>query len=83
MFTHFCPYFNSHLLAIISQHTECDQRILSKRESSGNVFSPNYPFIYHQNILCRYFIYGLQDMQNLEHVRLEFEKFEMPTINEK
>ena len=26
--------------------TECDQKILSKRESSGHVFSPNYPFPY-------------------------------------
>ena len=26
--------------------TECDQKILSKKESSGQVFSPNYPFPY-------------------------------------
>lgn len=26
--------------------TECDQKILSRKESSGQVFSPNYPFPY-------------------------------------
>ena len=26
--------------------TECDQKILSKRGTSGQVFSPNYPFPY-------------------------------------
>ena len=29
--------------------TECDQKILSKKESSGQVFSPNYPFPYQVN----------------------------------
>lgn len=59
--------------------TECDQRILSKRESNGTVYSPNYPFPYPPNIVCRYFIYGLQDAQNLERVRLEFfENFDIP-----
>lgn len=59
--------------------TECDQRILSKKESNGTVYSPNYPFPYHPNIVCRYFIYGLQDAQNLERVRLQFyDVFEIP-----
>ena len=58
--------------------TECDQTILSKRESSGMVFSPNYPFPYKPNVVCRYFIYGMQDEQNLERVILEFEKFNIP-----
>ncbi|KAF2360157.1 Low-density lipoprotein (LDL) receptor class A repeat [Trinorchestia longiramus] len=59
--------------------TECDQRILSKRTSNGTVFSPNYPFLYLPNIVCRYFIYGLQDSQNLERVRLEFfDRFDIP-----
>ncbi|GAB6032822.1 CUB domain containing protein 2 [Chamberlinius hualienensis] len=62
--------------------SECDQKILSKKESSGIVFSPNYPFLYHQTTICRYYIYGLQDVQNLEHVRLEFEKFEIPSNDE-
>ncbi|CAL1273536.1 unnamed protein product [Larinioides sclopetarius] len=58
--------------------TECDQKILSKKESSGNVYSPNYPFPYFINTVCKYYIYGLQDNQNLERVRLIFEKFEIP-----
>ncbi|KAK3861107.1 hypothetical protein Pcinc_032888, partial [Petrolisthes cinctipes] len=65
-----------------SQHirgTECDQRILSTKESNGTVYSPNYPFPYLPNIVCRYFIYGLQDAQNLERVRLKFlDGFEIP-----
>lgn len=58
--------------------TECDQRILSKKESNGMVFSPNYPFPYQTNVVCRYFIYGMQDEQNLERVRLTFDKFDVP-----
>ncbi|XP_059082755.1 cubilin-like isoform X2 [Tigriopus californicus] len=58
--------------------TECDQKILSKRESEGMVFSPNYPFPYQTNVVCRYFIYGMQDEQNLERVVLEFDKFNVP-----
>ncbi|KAK7084520.1 Domain first found in C1r, C1s, uEGF, and bone morphogenetic protein [Halocaridina rubra] len=59
--------------------TECDQRILSKKESNGTVYSPNYPFPYLPNVVCRYFIYGLQDSQNLERVRLQFfDRFDIP-----
>ncbi|XP_046405387.1 tolloid-like protein 1 isoform X1 [Ischnura elegans] len=58
--------------------SECDQKILSKKESRGTVYSPNYPFPYIPKIVCRYFIYGMQDMQHLERVRLEFEKFAIP-----
>ncbi|CAH1099815.1 unnamed protein product [Psylliodes chrysocephalus] len=58
--------------------TECDQKILSKKESSGFVFSPNYPFLYMPKLVCRYFIYGMQDSQHLERVRLEFLMFEIP-----
>ncbi|XP_024085153.1 cubilin isoform X2 [Cimex lectularius] len=58
--------------------SECDQKILSKKESSGYVFSPNYPFPYMPKIVCRYFIYGMQDSQHLERVRLEFLKFDIP-----
>ncbi len=60
--------------------TECDQKILSKKESSGVVYSPNYPFPYQSNVVCRYFIYGMQDEQNLERVRLTFEKFNIPMM---
>ncbi|XP_031332614.1 dorsal-ventral patterning tolloid-like protein 1 isoform X3 [Photinus pyralis] len=58
--------------------SECDQKILSKKESSGFVFSPNYPFPYMPKLVCRYFIYGMQDAQHLERVRLEFVLFEIP-----
>ncbi|KRT80064.1 CUB domain-containing protein, partial [Oryctes borbonicus] len=58
--------------------SECDQKILSKKESTGFVFSPNYPFPYIPKLVCRYFIYGMQDAQHLERVRLEFLRFEIP-----
>ena len=75
--------------------TECDQKILSKKESNGTVYSPNYPFPYQviiklilalnfpnlpvqPHIVCRYFIYGMQDSQNLERVVLSFDKFDIP-----
>jgi len=52
--------------------SECDQKILSKKESSGTVYSPNWPFPYVQKTVCRYFVYGMQDSQHLERVRLVF-----------
>ncbi|XP_026333474.1 CUB domain-containing protein 2 [Hyposmocoma kahamanoa] len=58
--------------------SECDQKILSKKESTGYVYHPNYPFPYIQKVVCRYFIYGMQDSQNLERVRLEFQNFSIP-----
>ncbi|UYV63914.1 eat-18 [Cordylochernes scorpioides] len=57
--------------------TECDQKILSRKESSGYVCSPNFPFPFHPNVVCRYYIYGMQDSQDLERVRLKFESFEV------
>ncbi|GLH08018.1 Cubilin homolog [Gryllus bimaculatus] len=63
--------------------SECDQQILSKKKSSGYVFSPNYPFPYLPKIVCRYFIYGMQDSQHLERVRLEFMKFKIPKGGER
>lgn len=33
--------------------SECDQKILSKRESFGLVYSPNYPFPYLPKTVCR------------------------------
>ena len=44
------------------------------------MFSPNYPFPYQTNVVCRYFIYGMQDEQNLERVILDFEKFNIPMV---
>ncbi|XP_053605685.1 cubilin isoform X2 [Plodia interpunctella] len=72
-------------LDFISKHdaehirgSECDQKILSKKESTGFVYHPNYPFPYIQKVVCRYFIYGMQDSQNLERVRLDFHNFSIP-----
>jgi len=58
--------------------SQCDQKILSKKESSGVVFSPNYPLPYQPHVVCRYFIYGMKDHQNLERVRLTFDRFTVP-----
>ncbi|XP_060879862.1 LOW QUALITY PROTEIN: tolloid-like protein 1 [Metopolophium dirhodum] len=58
--------------------TECDQKVLSKRTSTGYIYSPNYPFPYIPKIVCRYFVYGLEGAQDLERVKLEFQKFNIP-----
>ncbi|XP_050533066.1 cubilin-like [Daktulosphaira vitifoliae] len=58
--------------------TECDQKVLSKKTSSGFIYSPNFPFPYIPKIVCRYFIYGFEGAQNLERVRLEFFIFDIP-----
>ncbi|XP_050436829.1 cubilin-like [Adelges cooleyi] len=58
--------------------TECDQKVLSKKTSSGYIFSPNFPFPYIPKIVCRYFIYGMEGSQDLERVKLEFFIFDIP-----
>ncbi|XP_064549218.1 cubilin isoform X1 [Drosophila montana] len=63
--------------------SECDQKILSKKESTGFVLSPNYPYPYIPKTVCRYFIYGMQDAQHLERVRLEFISFNIPKVEHK
>uniref|UniRef100_A0A034V5E0 Tolloid-like protein 2 n=2 Tax=Bactrocera dorsalis TaxID=27457 RepID=A0A034V5E0_BACDO len=63
--------------------SECDQKILSRKESTGFVLSPNYPYPYIQKTVCRYFIYGMQDAQHLERVRLEFSSFNIPKVEHK
>ncbi|XP_044013661.1 dorsal-ventral patterning tolloid-like protein 1 isoform X2 [Aphidius gifuensis] len=63
--------------------SECDQKILSQKESWGHVVSPNYPYPYIPKVVCRYFIYGMQDSQNLERVKLEFSAFEISKIEGK
>ena len=35
-------------------------------------------FTIQPHIVCRYFIYGMQDSQNLERVVLSFDKFDIP-----
>ena len=76
---HVCADFIRKNSARHVRGTECDQLILSKGRSFGSVYSPNYPFPYLPKIVCRYFVYGLEDNQNLERVRLSFEKFDVPT----
>lgn len=61
--------------------SECDQKILSRKESNGTIYAPNYPFLYHPNIICKYFIYGLQDAQNLERINFHFEMLQIPTMD--
>nr|XP_036225338.1 cubilin isoform X2 [Bactrocera oleae]XP_036225344.1 cubilin isoform X2 [Bactrocera oleae] len=63
--------------------SECDQKILSRKESTGFVLSPNYPYPYIPKTVCRYFIYGMQDAQHLERVRLEFSAFNIPKVEHK
>ncbi|XP_055954613.1 dorsal-ventral patterning tolloid-like protein 1 isoform X2 [Patella vulgata] len=58
--------------------TECDQRILSKKESNGTITSPGYPESFPQNITCRYYLDGLMDRQNLEKARITFFDFNIP-----
>lgn len=64
--------------------TECDQKILSHGMSNGTIYAPNYPFLYHSNIVCKYYLYGLQDAQNLERINFQFEMLQIPTkdVNE-
>ncbi|XP_028968828.1 cubilin-like [Galendromus occidentalis] len=57
--------------------SECDQKILSRKESTGTVYSPNWPLLYTASVVCKYFIYGLEDAQHLEKVRLNFEKVDI------
>ncbi|XP_037910464.1 tolloid-like protein 2 isoform X3 [Hermetia illucens] len=63
--------------------SECDQKVLSKKQSVGYVYSPNYPYLYIPKTVCRYFIYGMQDAQHLERVRLEFFLFDIPKVEHK
>lgn len=58
--------------------SECDQKLLSQKDSNGFVFSPNYPYPFIPKVVCRYFIYGMHDAQNLERVKLDFVNFEIP-----
>ncbi|CAG5135827.1 unnamed protein product, partial [Candidula unifasciata] len=57
---------------------ECDQRILSGKESNGTFVSPGYPANFKQGIVCRYYMDGLMDEQNLEKVKVSFFDFNIP-----
>ncbi|XP_070189345.1 cubilin-like isoform X3 [Littorina saxatilis] len=58
--------------------TECDQRILSQKESQGTITSPGYPANFQQGMLCHYYLDGLMDRQNLEKVKVDFTDFNIP-----
>lgn len=69
-------HMQSHHLRLVL-NAECDQKILSRKESSGTVYSPNWPLLYTASVVCKYFIYGLEDAQHLERVGLTFEKVDI------
>ncbi len=50
-------FFTADFIQSDAEHirgTECDQKILSRRESEGKIYSPNYPFPYQTNVVCRW-----------------------------
>ncbi|KAL8575289.1 hypothetical protein ACOMHN_001834 [Nucella lapillus] len=57
---------------------ECDQRILSNKESNGTIFSPGYPGSVPEGVVCHYYLDGLMDEQNLEKVEVFFTDFKIP-----
>ena len=62
---------------------ECDQRVLSRKESWAYITSPNYPDNYRHNTSCFYFIDGMEDRQNLEKAKLTILYIDIPPFNEK
>ncbi|KFD70157.1 hypothetical protein M514_09537 [Trichuris suis] len=52
--------------------TECDLRVLSRKENEVTIMSPNHPRSY-PSALCTYYIDGLKGAQDLEKVLLHFE----------
>lgn len=55
--------------------SECDQRIVSSRASSGLVRSPGWG--HHSNAICRYVFEGLQTSLDYERVVLRFRSFDL------
>lgn len=41
------------------------------------MYSPNWPLLYTTSVVCKYYIYGLEDAQHLERVNLRFEKMDI------
>ncbi|XP_012946236.1 cubilin [Aplysia californica] len=58
--------------------TQCDLRILSGKETDGTFVSPSYPALFQEGVVCRYYLDGLMDDQNLEKVKVEFFDFNIP-----
>ncbi|CAD5110677.1 DgyrCDS52 [Dimorphilus gyrociliatus] len=63
--------------------TECDERIKSEKESAGVIKSPHWPGPVPTNITCVYTIDGLQDLHNLEKVKLNITNMTIPKYGEK
>lgn len=59
--------------------SECDQRIISSRASTGIIISPNTK--HHPNAICRYVFEGLQTSLDYEKVILKFREFDLKTSN--
>ena len=51
---------------------DCDQRFISKGDSSGVIYSPNYPSFKEITAICQYIFVGLNDKQYFETVKLKF-----------
>lgn len=57
--------------------SECDQRIISRRETRGHVVAPEPS--HHSNAICRYTFEGLQTSNDYEKVQLKFVEFDLRT----
>ncbi|CAL1537449.1 unnamed protein product, partial [Lymnaea stagnalis] len=58
--------------------TDCDQRIMSGKETNGTFVSPGYPAMFPEGVVCRYYLDGLMDDQYLEKVKVSFFDFNIP-----
>ncbi|ESN94339.1 hypothetical protein HELRODRAFT_164165 [Helobdella robusta] len=61
---------------------ECDQMVLSTKESNGVIKSPNFPYNFPLKIRCNYYIDGLEDKQNLEKAKIEFDYLNIPKVRD-
>lgn len=55
--------------------SECDQRIISQRRTSGTIISPLTP--HRASAICRYIFEGLQNSLDHERVSLKFTEFDL------
>ncbi|BFZ09491.1 hypothetical protein BsWGS_12531 [Bradybaena similaris] len=58
--------------------TLCDLRIMSGKETNGTFVSPGFPGSFKEGLVCRYYMDGLMDKQNLEKVKVNFYDFNIP-----
>lgn len=59
--------------------SECDQRVVSSRQSTGLVRAPTSK--HHTNAICRYIFEGLQSNFEYERVLLKFKNFNLKSSN--